>query len=69
MDIAKVSYTSEFVNDMKEYSKTLKNLTPEEARQKLIRIGVLDSNGKPNDKICKNNYAGDNGQNKKASHS
>ncbi len=58
MDIAKVSYTSELVNDMKKYTSTIKNLTPDEAKQKLIKIGVLDANGKPNDKICKSNYAG-----------
>lgn len=58
MNIAKVSYTSELVKSMRDYSESVKKLTPEEAKQKLIVIGVLDVNGKPNDRICRSNYAG-----------
>lgn len=48
-----------YINDIDDYIenlKELKNTNPDLARQKakdsLIRSGILDSNGKPKERIC-----------------
>ena len=59
MTMIKESNIPELVEDMKNYSNSVKKMSPEEAKKFLIRAGVLDANGVAKKQICGgSNYAG-----------
>jgi hypothetical protein len=41
-----------YVNDMEKYTSKIKEISPEQSIEILIRTGVLDSEGNPKKQIC-----------------
>ena len=59
MQTYKVLNFDEYIQGMKEYADSIKDMDRKEIRESLIRIGVLLPNGEPNPQICTDgNYGG-----------
>jgi len=52
VEVVKVSNVPELVEGMKRHIERIPTLDKDEIRNSLIRMGVLDAEGKPKKQIC-----------------
>lgn len=52
MEVVKVSNVSELVEGMKRHINRIPTMDKSEIMDSLIRMGILDAEGKPKEQIC-----------------